>query len=1156
MALQLILGNAGAGKTQCLYERVIQESIENPHRNYLVIVPEQFTMQTQKELVKRHPNGGIINIDVLSFERLAHRIFGEVGSNFGPVLDDEGKNLILRKIAKNYEGELKLIGKNLRKFGYLSEVKSIISEFKQYDIDVQKLEELEAVIPENSMLGYKLADIKVLYKGFYEYLENKYITGEELLDRLSKVVGESNILKDSVITLDGFTGFTPVQNRLLQELLQVCAGIYVTVTIDEKQDPFHYQGVNELFAMSKETIRDFLQLARDHQVEIADPVYLHTKPVYRFRENPELGFLESEIFRYSGKQFMTDLSLDKKQRSAIQAYVLRNPMEEAMWVASEIRRLVRTKGYRFQDIAVITSSIEAYGLQMRRACEQYHIPMFSDQKRSILLNAFVEHIRSMLAMVDANYTYETVFRFLKSGFTPLERNHIELLENYVLSRGIKGFKNWQAPWQDSNPHKVEELLVLNQVRVMFVEYMQETQMLLKQKNKTIQDICVALYNFWDTNQMQEVLQQLEQELETQGELALAKEFNQIYGVVIELLEKLVELLGEERVGLKEFIELFDAGIQEARIGVIPPSMDAVVVGDLTRTRLDHVKVLFFMGMNDVHLPGKLGGGGLLTDRDRESLEEKKVRLKANGKEQIYIQKFYLYLTLTKPSEQLILTYAKTSAEGKSIRPAYVIGDLQHLFPTLSIQEVEMTRDVTSDAQVQECTPEVAIYSFVDGLRNAEIRESDAWQALYQWFQKQPAWKSQIDTLIQAHGYQKSTDALTQKVAQQLYGKQLQNSVTRLEKFAACPYAHFLTYGLGLKERELHEFQPVDLGNIFHSAIEYYSHKVVESKVAWSTLSQAQQEQWANEAVEVSVAEYSHALLYQSEREQYNIERIKRLMRRSVWAVTKQLERGVFVPEGFEVAFGGRDELASTHFHLSEGQDMVLRGKIDRVDLCKQGEQNYVKVLDYKTGSKELSLSELYHGLQLQLFVYLNVALEIETKKSKQPVIPAGVLYYRMNDPMVEISGEYHDLSEEEQKQQVEGSILENLVPDGLVNEGANVIALLDEEFEGKSKAIPVTKTTKGELKATSKAVSQENFSLIREFTNQKVQELGQEIVAGNIDILPYQSEKSTGCDYCQYQQVCQFDCRIKGNAYKEIENYTRDEVLEIIRTELEEKGGK
>ena len=426
MALQFVFGNSGAGKSHYLYQRIVNTSMEHPEKNYLVIVPDQFTMQTQKDLVMMHPQKGIMNIDVLSFGRLAHRIFEEVGGNDRIILDDTGKNLVLRKIAGDYEDELKVLRGNLKKYGYIGEMKSLLSEFAQYDVDLEAIEHVAERAGKESSLYWKLQDISKVYQGFQEYLEGNYITNEEMLDVLCQVVAQSEILRDSVIALDGFTGFTPVQEKLLRELLHICQDVIVTVTIDGREDPYVLKHNYQLFAMSKQTVTSLVKIAKEERILIRDAITLYENPPYRFRENEAMAFLERNIFRYSQNVFT-------KKQNSIHLHCGRNPKEEAEYVMGEIRRLVRTKGYRYREIAVIAGDVSAYADYIEKMAEVYEVPIFMDHKRSVLLNSFVEYIRSLLAMIEQNFTYEAVFRFLRTGFVQFQNEEIDELENYVIA---------------------------------------------------------------------------------------------------------------------------------------------------------------------------------------------------------------------------------------------------------------------------------------------------------------------------------------------------------------------------------------------------------------------------------------------------------------------------------------------------------------------------------------------------------------------------------------------------------------------------------------------------------------------------------------------------------------------------------------------------
>ena len=647
MSLQFIFGNSGSGKSHYLYQQIVEESIRHPEKNYLVLVPEQFTMQTQKDLCMAHPRGGIMNIDVLSFGRLAHRVFEETGKERQPILDDEGKNLVLRKIAGNYEDELTVLKGNLKKQGYISEVKSVISEFTQYGIDFEQLDSFMEGLNSESYLYYKLKDIRKVYEGFEDYLHDKYITKEELLDVLSQNVAEAKMLKDSVIAMDGFTGFTPVQNRLIGELLKVCDKIMLTVEIDRREDPFVYKHPYQLFALSKQMVTSLTEVAQEVRVEIDEPVWLCKNPSYRFKENPEMAFLEEELFRYSRRKYSGE-----KMRS-ISLHEVHTPQEEAQYVAEEIRRLVREEGYRYREIAVIASDLSTYADALEKACDRYEIPVFMDHKKSILLNSFVEYLRSLLVMVEQNYTYESVFRYLRTSLCGFTRDEVDRLENYCLALDLKGFKKWDQVWvRKTLMTTKEELEELNHLRMRFVEKLTPLHTVLKKRKKTVKEITLAVYEYLVQEKIQEQLAELEQKFQEDGELALAKEYAQIYRIVLELFDKFVELLGEEEIPLKEYCELLDAGLEEAKVGVIPPSLDQVVIGDMERTRIKNIRALFFVGANDTLLPGNAGARGLLSERDRKQFQEKKMNLSPGPKEKLYIQKFYLYMNLTKPSELL------------------------------------------------------------------------------------------------------------------------------------------------------------------------------------------------------------------------------------------------------------------------------------------------------------------------------------------------------------------------------------------------------------------------------------------------------------------------------------------------------------------------
>jgi len=1110
MSLQFIMGPSGSGKSHYLYEWVTAESLTHPEKNYIVLVPEQFTMQTQKDLVLTSPQKGILNIEVLSFNRLAHRVFEETGENNRIVLNDVGKNFVIRKVAGDHEEQLKVLGGNLKKMGYISEMKSIISEFTQYDIQPDSLDEILKKAEKHPNLYYKLKDIQTVYEAFQDYLKEKYITGEEVLDVLAFAVKKSKLLRDSVIVLDGFTGFTPIQNKLLRELLHVCEKMVITVTMDKRENPFVYRHPYQLFALSKQMVTSLVKIAGEVNAEVEEPIYLYERPVYRFRENAALDFLESHLFRYSKEHY-------EKEQDALQIWCARNPQEEMDFVAQKIRYLVRTKGYRYRDIAVLAGDVNAYSNYVEQVFAKYDLPIFMDHKRSILLNSCVEYIRSLLAMAEQNFTYESVFRYLRTGLVSISQSEVDMLENYVLALGIRGYKKWQEKWiRRTKDMDESDLAEVNRIREQFVESIDEVMAVLKSRSKTVLDVTKALHTFFLKEELQQRVQEYQLMFETQGELTLEKEYAQVYRIVIELFEQFVELLGDERISIKEYCELLDAGLEEAKVGIIPPSMDQIVIGDVERSRIKDVKIVFLVGANDIYIPGNSQKNGLLSEYDRERIVDAGVTMAPNAKEKTYIQKFYLYLVLTKPSNQVYLTYSKSSADGKALRPSYLIADLMKLYTELSVQEV------STSLKDKELTADGGIDGIIRGLQRKHEGLEGEWKELYTWYKKHPEWSQKIERIVQAAFYRREDSRLTQETAKALYGEILKSSVTRLEKFSACAYAHFLTYGLRLKEREVYQFQAVDMGNLFHGAIERFAKKLERAGYTWIDVPEEMRETFVQDSVDECIVDYGNSILYSSARNEYTILRLKRMLRRTVWALTKQLEKGDFVPSGYEVVFSG--------------------GKIDRIDVCEDEDKLYVKVIDYKTGEKAFDLGELCYGLQMQLVVYMNAALEMQQKKHPEKlVIPAGLFYYRMKDPIVEKPGA---------DKEIQDLILRELRPDGVVQNSEEVLQHLDRGFTGTSQVIPAARTQAGALSKTSKVLSEEEFRVISEFAKKQIQEVEKEILSGNADLKPYSLGDSTGCDYCPYHAVCGFDERIAGHEYRKFDKLDKEEALEKMRKEV------
>lgn len=1152
MSLRFYFGSCGAGKSYQLYQEIIRRAGERPEQNFFVIVPDQFTMQTQKELVGAHPDGVIMNIDVLSFGRLSHRIFEEVGYDRRPVLDDTGKSLVLRKVAAAMQEELPALGGNLGKQGYIHEVKSAISEFMQYGIGVKELEKLVEFSGKRGALHHKLKDLKKLYEGFLSYIEGQFITTEETLDLLRVALGRSRLIKGSVVVLDGFTGFTPIQNRLIQELMCLAGEVIVTVTLPENENPFEMGGEQQLFHLSKKTVHALCKLAKEAHIERGKDVTLKGM-VWRFREGGLLAHLEKNLFRYPLKPYQSgsgQAAQEQCQDEKIELYEARDPKEEARQTSMKIRRLVREEGYLFREIAVICGDLSAYAEHVEEQFALFEIPCFLDQTRGILLNPFVEYIRSALLIFTQDFSYEAVFHYLRSGLADFTREEVDWFENYVIRFGIRGKWHYTRVFTKKTKEMEEDpdsFAKLNHFRERFLESLEP----LSGREGTAGKYVEELYEFLVKGRVQEKLAGFERKATAEGELSRAREYAQIYPLVMDLLDQIMGLLGEEKMSLQEFADILDAGFGEIEVGTIPQNVDRVVVGDMERTRLKPVRALFFLGVNDGNIPRGTSKGGIISDIDREFLRESEFELAPSPRQQMYIQRLYLYLNLTKPSERLYLSYARTGSEGKALRPAYLIETLQKLFPSLA---VEIPEQRPGEEQLE--TSAQGLQLLAGSLRayaGGEVRQEDQdlertlLFTLFEAYRAIPEYRTEQQRLVEAAFYRYRHHPLAREIAGLLYGKLMENSVTRLETYASCAYEHFLEYGLSLEERKEYGFEAVDMGNVFHTVLERFAEKLTGRGLTWFSFTEEEGEVMLSESLEECSVEYGDTILFASARNTYIINRMKRILTRTVMALQSQLKKGSFMPADFELSFTRLQDLDAFNIALTSEEKMRLRGRIDRVDTLEEGDRLYVKVIDYKSGNKQFDLAALYYGLQLQLVVYLNAAMDLQKKEHPdKEVLPAALLYYHVTDPVI---GAEEPMTPEE----INEKLLSELRMTGVVNSDTDVIKKLDttigEGQKGSSDVIPVELKKDGSLSARSSALSSEELAWISEFVNEKIKRVGREILEGNFPLNPYERGNRSACAFCVYKSVCGFDKRIDGCKSRDLPDLTKEEALEKIRQE-------
>lgn len=989
----------------------------------------------------------------------------------------------------------------------------------------------------------KLRDLKTLYRGFQDYIRDHFITTEETLDVLRRSLVKSKILPDSVVVFDGFTGFTPIQNRLIQELMRVCEETIVTVTIGEEEDPYQMDGEQKLFHLSKKTVADLVKLAAEAEVTRGEDVFVKGGP-NRFAEAPALCYLEQNLFRYQYEPYT-------EKQHEIHMFEALSPREEVHQTALYIRKLIREEGLTYRDIAVVIGDLEGYASYVETEFGQLEIPCFLDRTRGIVLNPMIEYIKSALQLYIRDFSYDTVFHFLRSGMADISREEIDELENYVIRTGARGYRTYsrlftrrteemqQGSGQEDTERAEETLERLNRSRQQFADTVEILHMAPRAKAGEYVD---HLYDFLEQNQVQQKLLNYQQQFEQEGDLAKAREYAQIYRLVMDLLDQIYELLGKEEISLQEFADILEAGFGEITVGTIPQNVDRIVVGDMERTRLKQVKVLFFLGVNDGNIPKNASKGGIISDMDREFLIESGTEMAPSPRQQMYIQRLYLYLNMTKPSERLYLSYAKVNSDGKGIRPSYLIDTVRKLFPQLAVEYPQNRSRLEQIEGRQEGARYLAeeLREYADGTLREEERQD--FYLMYRAYETDPEGRDRL-TAAAFRRYKES--GLSRIVARALYGRQLENSVSRLETYAACACRHFLQYGLSLQEREEFGFEVSDMGNVYHAVLENFAGKLAESGRTWWDFDENFATQAIKEAVEVYAATYGETVLYSSARNEYAITRMSRILTRTVLTLQQHLKQGSFQPDDYELSFRFAEDLDSIHVDLSEEEKMHLQGRIDRIDVSEDAEHVYVKVIDYKSGNKKFDLAALYYGLQLQLVVYMNAAMELESRKHPdKEIVPAALLYYHIDDPTIETPVE---LTQE----QINEEILTKLRMNGVVNSDPAVVERLDRFLQDKSKVIPVEKKKDGSFSARSGILSREELHVVSAYVDTKIRQIGREILDGKIAANPYEKGNEEACTYCAYKKVCGFDGSIPGYEKRQLEDLDKQTLMQRMQETTE-----
>ena len=667
------------------------------------------------------------------------------------------------------------------------------------------------------------------------------------------------------------------------------------------------------------------------------------------------------------------------------------------------------------------------------------------------------------------------------------------------------------------------------------------------KAKDGRELCEAIYLLLEELDIPGKLETLSVEAEEQEKLATSREHDQAWKAIIDLLDQFVEILGNEKISIKKFIAILDSGLEAMKFSLIPPAIDQVFVADLELSRLSHVKAAFVIGVNDGVMPAKSADDGVLSDDDRTELITNGFAIAPGNKKRLLDEEFVAYRAFTIAKNRLYLSYPLADAEGKALQPSPYIKRMKDMFPKIKESNlVNEPGELAHEEQFEYVSHPVTAIAYLTAqlqLKKRNYPIADFWWDVYNFCMATPVWKAKAERILSSLFYQNETKKLSEETSKELYGDEILASVSRMELFHGCPFSHFTTHGLRLRERDMYRLEAPHIGDLFHGALKWIADEVNRRNLSWAQLSKEQCALLAKEAVAYLAPRLQNQILLSSNRHFYIKKKLEQVIGRASHVLSSHAQSSGFSPVGIELAFGPEQELPPFAFTLKNGTRMQLQGRIDRVDKAQDDHGIYLRVIDYKSSARGLDLNEVYHGLALQMLTYLDIVITHSKQLIGEEASPAGVLYFHLHNPMID-SNKILTIDD------IETEILKRFRMKGLVLGDPNLIRLMDTSLEtGSSHIIPASINKNGSLSASTKSNSanDEEFSILRRHVRNLYQESGNKIISGHVEIDPYQLKDHTPCQFCSYRPVCQFDQSLDGNQYRHIQPQKSPDVLAKIR---------
>ena len=1117
MGLKIIYGKPGTGKSEYCFQEIARR-IHN-EKKIFVITPEQFSYTAEKKLMDTIDTNATVCAEVITLSRMAYRVINEVGNKDKVHFSKCGKAMLIYSILNKYKKDLKFLGKSDENIDLSI---TAITEFKKHGVSIQDLkEEIEKI--DDNYLKTKLKDMVLIYENFEIQIKDKYIEETDLLTILSENLSKTDLVKESVIYIDEFTGFTKQEYNVIKELIKQAKQVNITMCVDKIE--IESNPDTDIFYSNKVTLNKLLNIANENKFVLEEPV--HLEKVYRFK-TPELELLSNCISNNKSTKY------DKNVEN-IKLFLAKNQYTEIENVAKQIVKLVRDKNLRYRDIGIITKNIDTYSSLVRSIFKQYEIPVFIDEKRDLNQNIIVQYVLSILEILNKNFNSEDIFNYLKLGFSNIDLDEIFKLERYTLKWGIKNNK-WKNDFIYEQDDRQQEIERLNEIRKEIVNPLLKLKEQIKQE-KTAKGITKNIYEFIKNQQIEKKIIEKIKNLKENGYIDLANEYIESYKIILDIFDEIVLVFDENKVTIDQYIKLLKIGLKNNGLGKIPGTQDQVIFGDVDRSRSHKVDIVFIIGVNDGVFPSVNKDEGFFNDKDRELLQSDGIELAKGTIENLYEDNFNIYKAFTTAEKQIYISYSVSDLETKALRPSMYIYKIKKIFTNLKEQSdiIEKKYEIMNKTITYE--------ELLQNIANVSNRENiqEIWFQIYKYYKNQNEWQEKLQEDLEGLKYTNLPKNILQENIDKLYGNTLNTSVSKLEKYRSCPFSYYLQYGLRLKETEELKMKSLNTGTFMHETIDTFFEYVKDNNIELPQLDIIDIENIVSKIIEERLNLSKNYIFTATPKYKTLVKRLKKLVSKALKYIIQTLIYSDFNIEGSEVEFNKNGKYKPIILNLENGKKVEITGKIDRIDIATNKEGRYLRIIDYKSSSKNIDLNEVYAGIQIQLLTYCDAICK------EEDIMPAGIFYFSLLEQIVKLDKKISD-------EEIEEIIRKNFRMKGLIIADVKIIKMNDNTLSsGSSKMVPAAITSSGTVNEKwTNGVKQDEFKVLQEYIDFLIKQIAKEILSGKIDIKPYNKKGKTPCEYCEYKAICGFDPKQKNNTYNYIDKKTKDDIIQKMK--LKEKS--